>query len=130
MECPVCAKDPTSHSFKRLGVSEDLGAVIMYTKPAEATKYWDLEGILFHYDSVLSKIDGSWEWVFDSEDFSWEHIMEVDVAIGIARLISTKYSESLQRITVVNPTFMVQLVMHIVRPFLNSKVRGLIKILV
>ncbi|NBS68498.1 hypothetical protein EBT31_06240 [bacterium] len=128
MDCPVCAKDPTSHSFKRLGTSDE-GTVIMYTKPAEATKYWDCAGILYHYDNVLAKIDGTWAWIFDAEDFSYEHMFEVNVAIGLARLISTKYSHNLQKITVVNPSFMVQLAINIVMPFLNKRMRELVKVI-
>jgi hypothetical protein len=127
MECPVCAEDPTSHSFKRIETLPD-GTVIMYTKPAEASKYWDKDGILFHYDAVLSKIDGPWEWVFDAEDFSWEHIMEVDVAIGLAKLISCKYSHTLKKIMVVNPSYIVQIMLTIVTPFLNKKLRRLISV--
>lgn len=124
MECPVCAEDPTSHSFKQIETTPD-GTVIMYTKPAEASKYWDKDGIIFHYDQKLSTL-GDWVWVFDAEDFSWEHMLEVDVAISLAKLISTKYSRTLKKIMVINPSFMVQIMIRIVTPFLNKHVRSLI----
>lgn len=124
MECPVCAEDPTSHSFKQIETLPD-GTVIMYTKPAEASKYWDRDGILFHYDQKLSTL-GDWVWVFDAEDFSFEHMLEVDVAISLAKLISSKYSQTLKKIMVVNPSFMVQIMLTIVTPFLNKHIRSLI----
>jgi hypothetical protein len=124
MECPVCAEDPTSHSFKQIETLPD-GTVIMYTKPAEASKYWDRDGILFHYDQKLSTV-GDWVWVFDAEGFSFEHMLEVDVAISLAKLISSKYSQTLKKIMVVNPSFMVQIMLTIVTPFLNKHIRSLI----
>jgi hypothetical protein len=124
MECPVCAEDPTSHSFKQIETLPD-GTVIMYTKPAEASKYWDRDGILFHYDQKLSTV-GDWVWVFDAEGFSFEHMLEVDVAISLAKLISSKYSQTLKKIMIVNPSFMVQVMLTIVTPFLNKHIRSLI----
>jgi hypothetical protein len=124
MECPVCAKDPTSHSLKRLDDEEE--TVVMYTKPAEATRYWDRDGILFHYDNYLSQIQGDWIWIFDADGFSIKHIMEIGVATGLAQLISSKYSERLQKIIIKNPTPIVELAVVVVRPFLNKKMRSLI----
>jgi hypothetical protein len=97
----------------------------MYTKPAEASKYWDRDGIIFHYDQKLSTV-GDWVWVFDAEGFSFEHMLEVDVAISLAKLISSKYSQTLKKIMVVNPSFMVQIMLTIVTPFLNRHIRSLI----
>jgi len=124
MECPVCAQDPTSHSLKRL--EDEDGIAVMYTKPAEATRYWDRDGILFHYDNALSKIHGDWMWIFDADEFSIKHMMEIGVATSLAQLISTKYSEHLRKIIIKNPTPIVELAIILVRPFLNKKMRLLI----
>lgn len=120
-ECAVCARDPTSHSLKQVTHG------VFYTKPAEATKYWDKDGIIEHYDGVLGDHKGSWKWIFDAEGFSMKHMFEVDVAIGIARLITQKYSTNLQEIQVINPSWIVTMTLHIVRPFLSKRVIDLIK---
>ena len=125
MECPVCALDPTSHSLKRLENLED-GTVVMYTKPADATRYLDRDGILFHYDNSLSQISGDWIWIFDAEGFSAKHMFEIGVATGLARLISSKYSERLRNIIIANPTPIVELVVIIVKPFLNKRMKSLL----
>ena len=125
MECPVCAIDPTSHSLKRLENLED-GTVVMYTKPAEATRYWDRDGILFHYDNSLSQISGDWIWIFDAEGFSVKHMFEIGVATSLAHLISSKYSERLRKIIITNPSPIVELVVIIVKPFLNKKMLSLL----
>lgn len=126
MDCPVCAIDPTSHSLKRLENLKD-GTVVMYTKPAEATRYWDRDGILFHYDSVLSQISGDWVWVFDADGFSAKHMFEIDVATSLARLISSKYSERLRKIIIKNPSPIVEFVIVIVKPFLNKRMKSLLE---
>lgn len=125
MECPICAIDPTSHSLKRLENLED-GTVVMYTKPAEATRYWDRDGILFHYDNSLSQISGDWIWIFDAEGFSVKHMFEIGVATSLAHLISSKYSERLRKIIITNPSPIVELVVIIVKPFLNKKMLSLL----
>jgi hypothetical protein len=125
MDCPVCALDATSHSLKRLENLED-GTVVMYTKPADATRYWDRDGILFHYDSVLSQISGDWVWVFDADGFSAKHMFEIDVATSLARLISSKYSERLRKIIIKNPSPIVEFVIIIVKPFLNKRMKSLL----
>jgi hypothetical protein len=121
-ECPVCARDPTSHSLKQLSPG------VFYTKPAEATKYWDKDGILEHYGGVLGAHEGAWKWIFDSEGFSMKHMFEVDVAIGIARLITQKYSTHLTEIQIINPSWVVTMTLHIVRPFLSKRVLDLIQV--
>ena len=120
-ECPVCVRDPTSHSLKQVIPG------VFYTKPAEATKYWDKDGIIEHYDGVLGAHEGSWKWIFDADGFSMKHMFEVDVAIGIARLITQKYSTHLQEIQIINPSWVVTMTLHIVRPFLSKRVLDLIK---
>jgi hypothetical protein len=121
-ECPVCAQDPTSHSLKQVNPG------IFYTKPAEATKYWDKDGILEHYDGVLGAHEGAWIWIFDADGFSMKHMFDVDVAIGIARLITQKYSMNLQEIQIINPSWIVTMTLHIVRPFLSKRVLNLIQV--
>jgi len=121
-ECPVCAQDPMSHSLKQVHPG------VFYTKPAEATKYWDKDGIIEHYDGVLGAHEGAWKWIFDAEGFSAKHMFEVDVTIGIARLITQKYSMNLQEIQIVNPSWVVTMTLHIVRPFLSKRVLDLIHV--
>ena len=126
-DCPICARDPTSHSLKKIGMLDE-DTVIMYTKPADASRYWDRDGIIVHYDNVLSKIEKKWMWIFDADGFSYKHMIEIDVATSLARLISSKYSESLQKIIIINPSFVVTIMLNIVKPFLSKKIQSLIVI--
>lgn len=123
-ECPTCKTEPGSHSLKRL--ADENETAIFYTCPAEATKYWDLSGILEHYDGTLGEHKGSWVWVFDAKGFSWSHALQFDVAMGIARLITEKYSGTLEAIRIVNPTPLINFVRRLIWPVLNKKLKVLL----
>jgi hypothetical protein len=124
--CKTCHEDSTSHSFSKLC---ELGGVsVFYTKPADATKYTDREGILAHYDNMLnSNGDKPWTWIFDSDGFGMKHALEINTGIGIAKLITSKYSTNLQKIIVKNPTWHIKLMYTCVSPFLSKKVNSMVE---
>jgi len=124
--CKACHEDSTSHSFSKL--CEIKGVSMFYTKPADATKYTDREGILAHYDNMMKyNGDKPWTWIFDSDGFGMKHAMEVRTGIEIAKLISSKYSNNLQKIIVKNPTWYVKLMYTFVSPFLSTRVNSMIE---
>ena len=85
--CPLCQIMPYSHSLTK--VSEKRGIIYYYTCPSQAILYYDVKGIVNHYDGVLSEMseDKEWVWIFDSLGFSLIHAMQVNVAIELAKLI-------------------------------------------
>ena len=124
--CKTCHEDSTSHSFSKL--CEIGGVSFFYTKPADAMKYTDREGILAHYDNMMKyNGDKPWTWIFDSDGFGMKHAMEVRTGIEIAQLITSKYSTNLQKIIVKNPTWYVNLMYTIVSPFLSTRVNSMIE---
>jgi len=125
--CPLCKLLPSSHSLKK--VLEDKG-IIYYTCPAEATLYYDVKGIVSHYDGVLSEIpeNKEWIWIFDSSGFGLINAMQTTVAIELAKLISNKFSKNLKKIIIINPTVYITLIHKIIMPFLNKKTRDIIEI--
>ena len=124
--CKVCEDDPSSHSFKNIGTINNI--TYYYTCPAKATKYNDVVGITQHYDGVLSENNNQWIWVFDCKKFTTKHLLEVNVGIELAKLISTKFSSSLTSILIINPTWHILVVMKLVTPFLNNHMKSIIKI--
>lgn len=123
-ECPLCILDPYNHSLKKISVREN--AYIYYTCPSEAKMYNDTEGILNHYDGVLSEIpeNKEWIWIFDSFEFTLKHYLQIDVGIGLAKLITNKFSKNLKKIIIINPTFYISATYSIVKFFLNDHVRN------
>ena len=125
--CNICDNDPSSHSLKNIGIIDNV--TYYYTCPAKATKYNDMVGIRKHYDGVLSENTNQWIWVFDCNKFTTKHLLEVNVAIELAKLISTKFSTTLNSIIIINPTWHILVIMRIVSPFLNNHMKSIIKIL-
>ncbi len=127
-ECPLCKLLPSSHSLKK--ILEKKGIIYYYTCPSQAILYYDVKGIINHYDGVLSEMpeNKEWVWIFDSLDFSFIHALQTNVAIELAKLISNKFSKNLKKIIIINPTFYITITHKMIIPFLNNKVRDIIEI--
>jgi hypothetical protein len=126
--CPVCELMPSSHSLTKL--LEKKGIIYYYTCPAQALLYYDVKGIINHYNGVLSEIpeNKEWVWIFDSLDFSIIHAMQINVAIELSKLISNNFSQNLKKIIIINPTFYIELTHKMILPFLNNKLKEIIEI--
>jgi len=127
-KCPICTLWPSSHSLIKVG--EKNGILYYYTCPSQAIMYYDVKGIIHHYDGVLSEIpeNKEWIWVFDSVGFGWTHAMQTNVAIELTRLISTKFSKNLKKIIIINPTKSITITYQFIMPFLNKKLKDSIEI--
>jgi aspartate aminotransferase-like enzyme len=104
--------------------------VYYYTCPSQATLYYDVQGILNHYEGILSEIpkNREWVWILDSKGFGLEHAMQTTVATELAKLIVGKFSQNLKKIIIINPTFFVTVTHKIVMPFLSDKVQRIVEI--
>lgn len=125
-KCKVCEEDSTSHSLKNMGVYDNI--TYFYTCPAQASKYYDINGIIEHYDGVLSENINKWAWIFDCKDFNTKHLLEINVGIQLAKLITNKFSHNLERIIIINRTWHVKVLLELIYPFLNSHVKSIITI--
>jgi hypothetical protein len=126
--CPLCKILPSSHSLTK--IVEKKGIIYYYTCPSQAILYYDVKGIVDHYDGVLSEIpeNKEWVWVFDSFGFSFIHAIQTNVAIELAKLISNKFSKNLKKIIIINPTIYITITHKMIMPFLSNKVRDIIEI--
>jgi hypothetical protein len=126
--CPVCTLLPDSHSLSKVLEKNDI--IYYYTCPSQAILYYDVKGIINHYNGVLSEMpeNKEWVWIFDSLGFSLIHAMQTNVAIDLAKLISNKFSKNLKKIIIINPTFYITITHKMIMPFLNNKVRDIIEI--
>ena len=127
-KCPLCLIDPLSHSLTEF-LNKD-NTVYYYTCPAKAKFYFDTNSIINHYNGVLSEIptNKQWVWVFDSLDFGLKHFLQIEVAVELAKLISTKFSDNLKKIIIINPTIYISSIYNIITPFLNEKIKSIIEI--
>lgn len=122
--CPICIKEPNSHSFHKISNNT------FYTCPSQASKYDDTDGILMHYKLFLENHGPNpWIWIFDSKGFELKHMMELQTAYGIVSLLNEKYGKHLIKIIIINPTWHIHSILTIVLPFLNKDIQSLIEIL-
>ena len=126
--CPLCSIDPLSHSLSE--VCEKNNIIYYYTCPSKAKMYFDTLGIINHYNGVLSEIpeNKKWIWIFDGTKFDLKHLFQIEVAIELAKLISSKFSEKLEKIIIINPNFYIKSVYNIIYPFLNLKMKTIIEL--
>jgi hypothetical protein len=126
--CPVCNLVPSSHSLSKVLETNEL--IYYYTCPSQAILYYDVHGIINHYDGVLSEMteNKEWVWIFDSLDFSFRHAIQINVAIELAKLISNKFSKNLKKIIIINPTFYITVIQTLIIPFLNDKIKDIIEL--
>jgi hypothetical protein len=126
--CPLCLLDPLSHSLT-IFLEKD-NTYYFYTCPAKAKLYFDTVSIINHYDGVLSEIpeNKNWIWVLDGIDFGLNHFLQIQVAMELSKLISSKFSKNLEKIIIINPSGYISAVYAIVKPFLNNKITSIIEI--
>lgn len=125
--CPACSLDPLSHSLKKIKETEEF--IWFYTCPSNARLYFDKDGIIKHYDGVLNEIppNKKWIWIFDSLNFDFKHFIQFDLGIELAKLISNKFSENLNKIIIINPTMYISYTYNFIYPFLNNKIKSLVE---
>jgi hypothetical protein len=124
--CPICLIDPLSHSLIKVKEIDDI--LIFYSCPSQAKLYFDVEGIMNHYNGVLSEIkqNQKWIWIFDSYEFNLNHLIEINVGIQLAKLISSKFSHNLLNIIIINPNIYTSLTHNLLKPFLSEKINEII----
>jgi len=112
MSCPICTKDPLAHSFKKVG--EKRGITMFYTKPSQAKKYDDTQGILAHVSSMLAQLNGKkWICIVDGDQFDAKLVAEWQTGAGLMELFFTTYLDSLVEVKVINPTVYVRTAMKV-----------------
>jgi hypothetical protein len=122
--CPLCSVDPLCHSLTK--IKETDSKVFFYSCPAEAKLYFDSKSIIEHYTGILSEIpiNKKWVWIFDSKDFNFNHFIQFNVGFELAKLISSKFSDNLFKIVIINPTIYINLTYKSIKPFLSDNVNN------
>ena len=124
--CKICDEEPGSHSFEFYRKTKE-GINMYYTCPAAASKYWDTEGILNHYEEVLEQNNNNkWCWLFDCKGFDVKHSLEIATAIGIIKILS-KYEKSLCEIQILNANTLIKTFYSFIYPFLSTNIINKIK---
>ena len=124
--CPLCRIDPSNHSLTKIKENENI--IYYYSCPSQAKLYFDTNGIINHYNGILSEIpkNKKWIWIFDSKDFGFKHFIQINLGIELAKLISNKFSNNLLKIIIINPTIYILSTYNILKPFLTKEINNII----
>lgn len=124
--CPLCLIDPSNHSLKI--IKEVNNIIYFYSCPSDAKLYFDTNGIISHYNGMLSEIpeNKKWIWIFDSKKFEFKHFIQINLAIELAKLISGKFSKNLLKIIIINPTIYILSTYNILKPFITKEVNNIV----
>lgn len=118
--CDICAKEPYSHSFKLLQKRDD--SFVYYTCVANAKKYNDENGIVYHYTRYLDQLptDKKWVWLFDCSMLDAKHLVCYNVGVKLCELFDERiYGERLEKIVIMNPNMYVHMIYILISPFLS-----------
>jgi len=124
--CIKCYHNPNTHSFKILNI-HNYDKTVFYTCPGDAEDYSGSDGILLHYENML-KMNGNkdWIWVFNCDRLEIKHSLEFNTAKRVATLISEKYMYNIKQIYIINSNFVLNIILNIIWPFLDDKIKDLI----
>jgi hypothetical protein len=124
--CPKCHINPQAHSFRI--IKEDSTKTVFYTCPADAEEYNDTNGILLHYENMLTNNGKKdWIWVFDCDRLQIKHALEFNTAMGIIKLISEKFIHNITQIHIINTNYVTNIILNFTLPFLSNKLKDQIK---
>lgn len=126
--CPICASDPMAHSFKK--VAEKRGTIVYYSKPSQAKRYDDTEGILEHIDKTMALYQGKkWVCIIDCDGFDAKYTLEIKTGMGIVDLLMNKYVDTMVEVKVINPTIYVSGLMKVLTTMVSEEKTSKITVL-
>ena len=126
--CEICVSDPMAHSFKK--VAEKRGTIVYYSKPSQAKRYDDTEGILAHIDKTMALYQGKkWVCIIDCDGFDAKYTLEIKTGMGIVDLLMNKYVDTMVEVKVINPTIYVSGLMKVLTTMVSEEKTSKITVL-
>jgi hypothetical protein len=123
MVCEACQKVPGTHSFSRIGKTNQ-GHHVFYTCPARAKEYGNAPNIVKHYKAHLDQTGSEpWIWIFDCTGFGLKHMSSLETGKALAKLIDEEYSQSIQGIYIINEAWQIKALIDIIWGLIKKTTR-------
>ena len=125
MSCPYCRADPGLHSFH---ISDQYENHVCYLTTVREARDKKVSQIVEHIELFLSQKPPSmtWEWSMDCKDFTIEWYT-LELTLALQRLIQ-KYHTTLYQFRLFNVNAFMRTFLMICTPFLDAKVKGVLKV--
>jgi hypothetical protein len=128
MACPICAIDPSTFILRK--VAEKATHSVYYTHPSKVKVEHPADHIIAHYTHRLQENGKKpWIWIFDGSQFDTDHIMELKTGQGIAELLQGPCGDALQEIRIINPTIHLKVLLKVIQPFMEDKLKAKVNVL-
>lgn len=125
MQCRFCLVDPGLHSFH---ISKQYDNHICYHTCVREARDKIVPQIVEHIELFLSQKPEhmTWEWSMDCKDFKIEWFT-FELTMALQTLIQ-KYHSTLYQFRLFNVNTFMRGFVELCRPFLNEKIRGVLKV--
>ena len=125
-ECVHCLKDPTLHSFTKIGVWKQYH--VFYTSFLNVKEYSPPQTIIDHMSATLDPLQNEpWVWVLDCQHFSGKHASKAPYFTGLIQLFKERYSKSLHFVYIINGSSLLQGTISLVMPMFEKGVTDILR---
>ena len=130
MACALCLADPFTHSFDRLGSVLKDGKVchIFYTSYRTIKDYSNSKAISTHITGCLDGISGEpWIWMMDCKYVQAKHMMQLNVAMKLLKLLGNTYGLHLRGLYLINSGPVINTAFTALSPFITKEFKDTIR---
>lgn len=116
MNCELCLRDPTTHSFKLVKREGDVD--VFYTAPALATvKQRGFE----RFDGFKAHLPkGQWRWIFDCSGCSFTEFLDIGFVSALASELDNFHRDLLVEVWIVSPQWWLASALGIIKRVSSS----------
>ena len=130
MACALWLADPFTHSFDRLGSVLKDGKVchIFYTSYRTIKDYSNSKAISTHITGCLDGISGEpWIWMMDCKYVQAKHMMQLNVAMKLLKLLGNTYGLHLRGLYLINSGPVINTAFTALSPFITKEFKDTIR---
>ena len=136
LSCPACAADAQSHCFFTVGVEPHGRRVVVYACAAKARmneKDVTVQHMVHTLEHAWRATDAlqlapTWVWCVDFAGFSLWHAMQGSTSNGALSAFGAHMPERLGAVLLVNPPGVFDILLAVVRPFVDARTMGKVHI--
>lgn len=123
--CSYCARNPKSHSFKKVENKNMIGFLVLseydpeifYSRPALAELYNNTASVIKHFEIGLTGV-AEWEWIFDCEGMGFSHYTQFGLVKDLCRLFGAQ--GGLKRVYILNSNWLINITIAAARAILPN----------
>lgn len=121
MACKRCVNGVKFHSFDY--ITDISGIKFFYCFPAHNVDSVKTREDMLNFVSHFPQEDVKWSVVFHANGYGLSHMMPIDVAIEMGKLCQQLHLKKLQKVYIIQGSWLMEFCIRCVFPFLNKEMR-------